>query len=141
MFDRTARAGWNRLRGRSATVPGEWSSLGWGARSAIVFPLGSTSVALIQIMTTGEVGVRRHRRVVVSSAFLCATLVGVLAAVAAGLALVGRNVPELEGATNWILRVLGNPLFWIGLIVVTLVGRKFLTLCGRSVAKNEGTAT
>ncbi len=79
------------------TAPGEWSSLGWGARSAIVFPLGTTSVALIQIMTTGEVGVRRHRRVVATSALLCATLVGVLGAIAAALALVGRNVPALEG--------------------------------------------
>ena len=114
MFDRTSRAAWNRLRGQSDTAPGEWSGLGWAARSAIVFPLGTTSVALIQIMTTGEVGVRRHRRVVATSAVLCATLVGMLGAAAATLALVGRNVPALEGATNWILRVLGNPLFWLG---------------------------
>ena len=85
MFDRTSRAAWNRLRGGSDTAPGEWSSLGWGARSAIVFSLGTTSVALIQIMTTGEVGVRRHRRVVATSALLCATLVGALGAMAAGV--------------------------------------------------------
>ena len=100
-------------------MPGEWSGLGWGARSAIVFSLGTTSVALIQIMTTGEVGVRRHRRVVATSALLCATLVGALGAIAGGLSLVGRSVPALEGATNWILRVLGNPLFWLALIVVS----------------------
>jgi hypothetical protein len=141
MFDSTSQAAWNRLRGQSDNAPGEWSSLGWGARSAIVFPLGTTSVALIQIMTTGEVGVRRHRRVIASSALLCATLVGVLAAIAAALALVGRNVAALEGATNWILRVAGNPLFWLGLIVVSIVGRKVLTLGGRSVAINEGSAT
>jgi hypothetical protein len=140
MFDRTSRAAWNRLRGKSGTVPGEWSGLGWGARSAIVFPLGTTSVALIQIMTTGEVGVRRHRRVVAMSAVLCATLVGMLGAVAATLALVGRNVPALEGTTNWILRVLGNPLFWLGLILVSIMWRRFLTLSGRSAAVNEGSA-
>jgi hypothetical protein len=141
MFDSTSRAAWNRLRGQSPTAPGEWSSLGWGARSAIVFPLGTTSVALIQIMTTGEVGVRRHRRVIASSALLCATLVGLLGAMAAGLALVGRSVPALEGATNLVLRVLGNPLFWLGLIVVSVAGRKVLTLGGRSAATNEGSAT
>ncbi len=124
MFHRTSRAAWNRLRGQSDTVPGEWSRLGWAARSAIVFSLGTTSVALIQIMTTGEVGVRRHRRVVATSALLCATLVGALAAIAGGLALIGRNVPALEGATNSILRVLGNPLFWLALIVVSIVVRK-----------------
>ena len=124
MFDRTSRAAWNRLRGQSATAPGEWSHLGWGARSAIVFPLGTTSVALIQIMTTGEVGVRRHRRVVATSAFLCATLVGALGAIAGGLSLIGRNIPALEGGTNWILRVLGNPLFWLVLIVVSVLARK-----------------
>ncbi len=77
-------------------------------------------MALIQIMTTGEVGVRRHRRAVATSALLCATLVGVLGAMAAGVALVGRSVPALEGATNWILRVLGNPLFWLALIVISV---------------------
>jgi len=140
MFERTSSAAWTRLRGQSGTVPGEWSRLGWGARSAIVFPLGTTSVALIQIMTTGEVGVRRHRRVVAMSAMLCATLVGVLGAAAAALALVGRNVPALEGTTNWILRVLGNPLFWLGLIVVSVGWRRFLTLGGRTAATNEGSA-
>jgi hypothetical protein len=140
MFDRTARAAWTRLRGQSSTVPGEWSRLGWGARSAIVFPLGTTSVALIQIMTTGEVGVRRHRRVIASSALLCATLVGLLGGMAAGLAHIGRNVPALEGTTDWILRVLGNPLFWLGLIVISVLVRRFLTLGGRSAAVEEGTA-
>jgi hypothetical protein len=56
---------------------------------------------------------------------LCATLVGALGALAGGLALIGRNVPALEGATNWILRVLGNPLFWLALIVVSVLGRRF----------------
>jgi hypothetical protein len=97
-------------------------------------------VALIQIMTTGEVGVRRHRRVVAMSALLCATLVGMLGAAAAALALVGRNVPALEGTTNWILRILGNPLFWLGLIVVSIAWRRFLTLGGRTAATSEGSA-
>ena len=98
-------------------------------------------MALIQIMTTGEVGVRRHRRVIASSALLCAMLVGVLGAIGATLALVGRNVAALEGVTNWILRVLGNPLLWLGLIVVSIAERKLLTLGGRSAAISEGSAT
>ncbi len=137
-FERTSCAAWNRLRGPSDTAPGEWSGLGWGARSVLVFSLGTTAVALIQIMTTGEVGVRRHRRAVATSALLCATLVGVLGGMAAGLALVGRSVPALEGATNWILRVLGNPLFWLALIVISVGGRKILTLGDRTAAPDVG---
>lgn len=140
MFDRTSRTAWDRLRGHSDTAPGEWSRLGWGARSALVFTLGTTSVALIQIMTTGDVGVRRHRRAVATSALLCATLVGALGAMAASVALVGRSVPALEGATNWILRVLGNPLFWIALVVVSVGIRKILTLGDRTAATDEGSA-
>ena len=137
-FERTSRAAWDRLRGQSETAPGEWSRLGWGARSVIVFSLGTTSVALIQIMTTGEVGVRRHRRVVATSALLCATLVGALAGMAAGLAVVGRSVPALDGVTDWILRVLGNPLFWLALIVISVGGRKIVTLGDRTAAPDEG---
>ncbi len=140
IFDRTSRAAWNRLRGKSDTAPGEWSGLGWGARSAIVFPLGTTSVALIQIMATGKVGVRRHRRVVAASAVLCATLVAAIGAMAAGLAFVGRNVPALDGATNSILRVLGNPLLWLAVIVFSVVGRRILTFGDRTDTNNDGSA-
>ena len=137
MFERTSRTAWDRFRGRSDTTPGEWSRLGWGGRSAIAFSLGTTSVALIQIMTTGETGVRRHGRAVVTSAVLCATLVGVIGATGAGVALLGRSVPALEGATNWVLRVLGNPFFWLGLIVISVGARRILTLGDRTVATDE----
>ena len=128
MFDRTSRAAWNRLRGQRDTALGEWSKLGWGARSAIVFPLGTTSVALIQIMTTGEVGVRRHRRAVATSALLCAALVGSLGAMAAEP---GARRPHRAGARRrheLDPADLGNPLFWLALIVVSLAAEKILTL-------------
>ena len=54
------------------------------------------------------------------------------------MALVGRSVPALEGTTNWILRVLGNPLFWIALVVVSVGVRKIVTLGDRNVATDEG---
>ncbi len=118
MFDRTSRAAWERLRGKSAVAPIEWNRLGLGARCALVFGLGTTAVALIQIMSTGATGVRRHASVVVRSALLCGVLVGTLAAAAAATAFVGRNVEAWSGATEWVLRVLGNPLLWIGVLVL-----------------------
>jgi hypothetical protein len=117
MFDRTAKAAWSRLRARFATVPGEWSSLGLAGRAVLVWGLGTTAVALLQITTTGEVGVRRHRRAVVESAFLCGVLVAIAGASVAALAVGGRRVDALEGPTEWLLRVLGNPLLWIGILV------------------------
>ncbi len=118
IFDRTSRAAWERLRGASSVAPSEWNRLGLGARCALVFGLGTTAVALIQIMSTGETGVRRHASVVVRSALLCGTIVGSLAAAATAVAFVGRSVEAWSGATEWTLRLLGNPLFWIGLLVL-----------------------
>jgi hypothetical protein len=117
IFDRTSEAAWERLRGKSAVAPTEWSRLRLGARCALVFGLGTTAVALVQIMSTGRTGVRRHASVVVRSALLCGALVGTIAAVVATMAFVGRNVESWSSATEWTLRVLGNPLFWIGLLV------------------------
>lgn len=124
MFDRTATAAWNRLRRSSETVPGEWTTIGWPARCVIVFSLGTTAVALVQVTTTGQVGVRRHASAVRSSALLCGTIVALIAALAAAFAYLGRKVSALSGATDWILRILGNPLFWLGMLAASAaIGR------------------
>jgi hypothetical protein len=118
MFERTAGAAWERLHGDSPTAPLEWSRLGWGARSLVVFGLGTTAVALTQIVSTGQVGVRRHLRVIVQSALLCGVLVGLTGGLVASLAVLGRSSKRMSGATEWLLDVLGNPLLWLGFVVV-----------------------
>lgn len=121
MFDRTAHAAWQRLTARFGSIPGEWSTLGLFSRSVLVFGLGTTAVALIQITTTGEVGVRRHRRAVTESAVLCGALVGTVAGAVGALAVAGRQIEMLAPFTEWMLRVLGNPLFWLGLLVLVAI--------------------
>jgi hypothetical protein len=121
MFDRTADAAWTRLRARFGSVPGEWSSLGLTGRSVLVFTLGTTAVALVQIMATGHTGVARHRRTILKSSLLCGVLVGLAGAFAATLAVVGREIDALSGLTEWVLRVLGNPFFWLALLLVGLL--------------------
>jgi hypothetical protein len=121
MFDRTAHAAWQRLRAQFGAVPGEWSGLGLLSRSVLVFGLGTTAVALVQITTTGEVGVRRHRRAVTESAVLCGAIVALVAGAVGALAVVGRQIEMLAPFTEWMLRVLGNPLFWLGLLVLVAI--------------------
>lgn len=129
---RTAGSAWRMLSSRVDPIPGRWSSMGWGARSLMVFALGTTAVVLIQGAVTGEVGVRRHRRTVVESAVLCGALVGALGAVVATSAWIGRSVSWLEPATDWLLRILSNPLFWIGVLVALLVAGRLQR--GRTVS-------
>lgn len=132
-FPRTASSAWAMLSKRLDPVPGRWASMGWGARSLMVFALGTTAVVLIQAAVTGEVGVRRHRRTVVEAAVLCGALVGALGAVVAASAWLGRSVSWLEPATDWLLRILSNPLFWIGvLLCLLLAGRLKQRGAGRS---------
>ncbi|MCU1392949.1 MAG: hypothetical protein JWM34_1377 [Ilumatobacteraceae bacterium] len=121
IFDRTAEAAWQRLRGQNETAPGEWSHLTPIGRCALVFGLGTTAVSLVQIMATGKVGVRRHAKAVVQSATLCGTLVAAIGALAATVAVVGRHFHSLKKPTEWILRILGNPLFWVGLLLLGVV--------------------
>jgi hypothetical protein len=123
-FEQTARAAWQRLTSRLGRPPSNWNDCSWTARAVVVFTLGTTAVVLVQSVTTGEVGARRHRRVVAQAALLCGLVVGLLAAIAAALADVGRRVSWLETPTEWVLRILGNPLFWIAVVVlVALAGR------------------
>jgi hypothetical protein len=118
MFDRTASAAWSRLESRFGEVPGEWSNLRLTGRAVLVFGLGTTAVALLQIMATGRADMRHHRRAIVEAALLCGTIVGVLGGAAGALAYSGRRIDAIDGATEWVLRVLGNPLFWLGILVV-----------------------
>ncbi len=120
LLRRTAQTSWERVDRSNSGLRAGWWSMGRGARVAVVFGLGSTAVALMQIMTTGIIGVRPHARAVASSAVLCGSLVGLLSAVvAAGLA-VARSISALAGPTERALAVLSSPWPWIALAVVVL---------------------
>lgn len=118
MFDRTATAAWTRLRDALGREPTGWSHLGLGGRSLIVFTLGTTAVALIEVTTSGAVGVARHVRVVAAGALLCAALVAIAGGAAATIAWAGREIEPLAGPTDAALRVLGNPLLWLTVLAV-----------------------
>ena len=120
LFSRTADSAWRHLSDDGRKEVPQWSTIGLGSRAAVVFALGTTAVALSEIMASGEVGVRRHLRAVFSSAILCATIVGTLAALVGLLAFLGQRVPGIENAVDLVLRVLGNPLLWLGMVALTL---------------------
>ena len=133
MFHRTTDAAWRLLRSRLGEEPRDWFRQPLAVRALVVFTLGTTAVVLIQMTTTGEIGVRRLRRVVNQAAVLCGAGVGAIGAAVAGAVWVGRSVPALESSTDWLLRILGNPLFWIGLLVLVVAGRR--VVAGRSVSR------
>ena len=118
LLERTSAASWQRLRRAESRLAGGWSAMGWGTRSAIVFGLGTTAVALMQIMTTGTTGVRAHARTVVSSAVLCGLLVMVIGTAAALLVEIGRSIDALAGPTERLVSVLASPWPWLGLAAV-----------------------
>jgi hypothetical protein len=118
MFHRSSAAAWRRLSRDGRQPPGNWNRLPWPGRAAMAFGLGTTAVALTQQATTGEAGVRRHRREVVQSAVLCGGLVSALGAVAAGLAWLGLEVESLRAGTDRLIDVLANPLLWLAVAVV-----------------------
>jgi hypothetical protein len=124
MFRRSSSAAWRRLSRDGRQPPGDWRRLGWAGRAALAFGLGTTAVALTQQVTTGDVGVRRHRGEVVQSALLCGALVAALGAAAGALAWLGREVERLRGGTDRAIDVLANPMVWLALAAcVLLAGR------------------
>lgn len=126
MFRRTSDASWRFLRERLGDEPRDWFRMSMATRALVVFTLGTTAVVLIQLATTGDVDRRRLRSVVDQAAILCGIGVGAIGALVAGSVWVGRSVPALASTTDWLLRVLGNPLFWIGLIVVVTAGQRLI---------------
>ena len=49
---------------------------------------------------------------------LCGLVVAGIGSIVAAAVWVGRTVPVLQPSTGWLLRVLGNPLFWIALLAL-----------------------
>lgn len=121
MFRRSSSAAWRRLSRDGRQPPGDWNRLGWPGRAAMAFGLGTTAVALTQQVTTGDVGVRRHGNEVMQSALLCGALVAAIGAFAGALAWLGREVDVLRGGTDRVIHVLGNPLVWLGVVVLVLL--------------------
>lgn len=126
MFTRTTDASWRLLRARLGGEPRDWFAQSPAIRALVVFTLGTTAVVLIQMTATGEVGARRVRTAVNQAALLCGLAVGAIGAIVAAAVWLGRSVEALESTTDWLLRVLGNPLFWIGLLVVVMAGRRIV---------------
>lgn len=124
VFERSANAAWGRLARRVDPERLRWDGANLAYRTVIVFTLGATAVALLQIVSSGRVGVAVHRRAVVQAAFLCATAVGVIGSLAGAIGHVGRSIDVLSAPTDWVLRVLGNPLLWIGLIVLYFLAQR-----------------
>lgn len=121
MFDRTATAARETLR-RKSTQPAEWRTLSMLRRALLVFSLGTTAVALVQIVSTGRTGVRRHVRVIAASAVLCGFLVAVIGGAVAALLVLAEQFPSTEGSARWLIRVLGSPVPWLVLAAVAFAG-------------------
>lgn len=120
LFERTAAASWDRLSaGGTKRLPG-WHGASVASKLAVAFTIGTSAVALVQIVTSGRVGVRVHLRAVTESAAAVGGVAGAIATVAGALVWLGRSVSSLSGVTDSIVDVLGNPLLWLGLAAVAL---------------------
>lgn len=121
VLHRTAQASWQRLERSNSGLRGGWWSMGWAARVAVVFGLGTTAVALMQIITTGRVGVRVHARAVATSAVVCGATLTAISVVCAGIVAVGRSVDAWRSTTDRLVDVLTRPWPWLLLAAVMLV--------------------
>jgi hypothetical protein len=121
VLHRTAQASWERLERSNSGLRGGWWSMRWSSRVAVVFGLGTTAVALMQIITTGQVGVRTHARAVATSAAVCGATLAVISTVCAGIIAVGRAVEAWSDATDRLVEVLARPWPWLVLAAAMLV--------------------
>jgi hypothetical protein len=78
-------------------------------------------VALLQVVTIGEVGIRRHPNMVEQRALLLGLVAGAFAAFGGTLAWIDRDVPPWSSTPDGIVRVLDSPLVRLTLPVVSFV--------------------
>lgn len=134
MLERTAAASWASLERSQSGLRGGWAAMGWPTRTAVVFGLGTTAVALMEITTSGQVGVRRHARVVITSAVLSGAVIAVVAGVASVVVAVGRAIEPLRPGTERLLGVLSQPWPWLALAALLVVRQVYV---GRRAAATD----
>ena len=120
LFERTASSSWDRLSAGGTKALRGWHGASIASKLAVAFTIGTSAVALVQIVTSGRVGVRTHLRAVSESAAAVGAVAGGIATVAGSLVWLGRSVSSMSGVTDSIVDVLGNPLLWLGLAAVAL---------------------
>ncbi len=120
-FSTTAHAVWSRLQRGGNDPPGRWETMPLAGKAALAVGLGTTAVALAEVVTSGDVERAHHRGAVVRSAALVAAIVGALAFVVSAIAAVGRANPRWAPATERIIDFLGHAWLWIGLAAVSLM--------------------
>lgn len=120
LFGHTAAAAADRLYGAGAPDPLHWRALRWPARAAMVFALGTTAVALVEVVAHGPGSPARHRAVVARAAGLAGVLVAAIGTIGGALFVVGQRNEALRPATSAVLRVMRNPLPWLALGVLTM---------------------
>ncbi len=89
-----------------------WRTLGWGARFFLSFAVGASAVVLLQQTATGETGYLAHRRVVLESAVLTSTGVGLVGALLTTAAQIGRMIPSVEPAVDSFVGFASSPWPW-----------------------------
>jgi hypothetical protein len=86
----------------------------------MVFALGTTAVALVEVVAHGPGSPARHRAVVARAAGLAGVLVAAIGTIGGALFVVGQHNEALRPATSAVLRVMRNPLPWLALGVLTM---------------------
>ena len=92
-----------------------WWTLRWGPRFFLSFAVGASAVVLLQQTSTGATGFGAHRRVVLQSALLTSSGVGVVGAVLTGAAQIGRQVPAIEPSVDAFIGFASSPWPWFTL--------------------------
>lgn len=127
MLDNTAHAAWVMLRRWRPTAEAkDFLALGWVGRWSLAFFVGTTAVVLVQLFTTGEAAARRHLRAVIISSMLVGATISAIAAAVATAVVLGRRYPGIEPYVDDVVGLLANPLFWIGLLAVVLIGSQLM---------------
>lgn len=135
MLDHTAKAAWFTLRQwRPASETKDFMALGWVGRWGVAFFVGTTAVVLMQLFTTGEARASRHLRAVVTSAILVGLTISAIATVVTGAVVLGRRYAAAEPYVDGVVSLLSNPLFWIAVLAVGLLGSQLTKRFGPSTA-------
>ena len=100
-----------RVRKRNWVKP--YAELSWPARIGIAYAVGASVLCLVDVLATGQPGLRRRLDIAATSVFMSAASIATVVGLITAVAMVGTRVSSVQDEADVLIRYAKNPLTWL----------------------------
>lgn len=114
-----------------------YEDMKWSTRWIIAYASGASLLCLVDVLATGRQGLGPRKTMAGSAILLSAGSVGVVVALVAAAAMIGKRIPATTDEAEAFVRYARNPLMWIAVFVVVFLVSQLSSGRGQSPTTSD----